>query len=486
MGKLLDIDIKTAMGGKKDGQLEKWALKNKKYFLENMTTTFLMGKDGQGGVPQAIQKRRGGKWVSFPEWAGKKIDREAVTTDQAGRTAGHELTRRLPNVANNVSDKVFLEQLIGPDGNPIRGRKESWAKAIAEEFALDIIKDDIKKNGPISEAIKYNQEVKGVPITEAFNNEILRQGERGNVKNAQILKENETLFKYIKSHIDTYSPYKGELLDENHYRLKNIGQNKSIFFGKEKVPTWLDTESLKKNWEKLKPKATEEAAIATDELVDRLKSLKKDGYSEKNIEDYLKLISFDQRGLTRKVSKPGIGVEGITKKQKAYLEHNPPKYDVVKKAMEFYKGKITEQELRDFIGNANVHLVPEGLNDVLPKYIKGENRYHDPAVVLYFKKLMDNGQKITGLESEYGSIENFNARVKLAESGINSKATMANIDRIMAIDRSVKTKNSQVKKGISVFDFDDTVGLTKGSVLYTMPDGKKGKRRVLFTNSYHQ
>jgi hypothetical protein len=537
MGRLLDIDIKTAMGGKKDGQLENWALKNKKYFLENMTTTFLMGKDGQGGVPQAIQKRIGGKWVSFPEWVGKKIDREATSTDQAGRTAGHELTRRLPNVANNVSDKVFLEQLIGPDGNPIRGRKESWAKAVAEEFALDIIKDDIKKNGPISEAIKYNQEVKGVPITEAFNNEILRQGERGNVKNAQTLKEtfeksqdylniafeifkndlerpgvtgdetvkiisdfirspgrsirtmayrmfgegfeltkNKKLFEYIKNAIDTSeSPYKGEILDENHYRLKDVGKNQSIFFGEEKVPTWLDTESLKKNWPKLKPKAAEEALVATDELIDRLKSLKGQKYTEKNIEDYLKLISFDQRGLTRKVSKPGIAVEGITKKQKAYLEHNPPKYNIVRKAMDFYKGKITEQELRDFISNAKVNLVPEGLNDVLPKYVEGKNRMDDPAVVLYLKKLIDNGQKITGLESEYGSIKNFNAKVKLAESDVNSKENMANIDRIMAIDRSVRTKNSQVKKGISVFDFDDTVGLTKGSVLYTMPNGKKGK-----------
>ena len=537
MGRLLDIDIKTAMGGKKDGQLENWALKNKKYFLENMTTTFLMGKDGQGGVPQAIQKRIDGKWVNYPEWVGKKIDREATSTDQAGRTAGHELTRRLPNVANNVSDKVFLEQLIGPDGNPIRGRKESWAKAVAEEFALDIIKDDIKKNGPISDAIKYNQEVKGVPITEAFNNEILRQGERGNVKNMQTLKEtfeksqdylniafeifkndlerpgvtgdetvkiisdfirspgrsirtmaynmfgegfeltkNKKLFEYIKNAIDTSeSPYKGEILDENHYRLKDVGKNQSIFFGEEKVPTWLDTESLKKNWGKLKPKATEEAIIATDELVDRLKSLKEQGYSEKNVEDYLKLISFDQRGLTRKVSKPGIGVEGITKKQKAYLEHNPPKYNIVRKAMDFYKGKITEQELRDFISNAKVNLVPEGLNDVLPKYVEGKNRMDDPAVVLYLKKLMDNGHKITNLESEYGSIENFDAKVKLAESDVNSKENMANIDRIMAIDRSVRTKNSQVKKGISVFDFDDTVGLTKGSVLYTMPDGKKGK-----------
>ena len=536
MGKLLDIDIKTAMGGKKDGQLESWALKNKKYFLENMTTTFLMGKDGQGGVPQAIQKSVGGKWVSFPDWVGQKIDREATSTDQAGRTAGHELTRRLPNVANNVSNKVFLEQLIGPDGNPIRGRKESWAKAVAEEFALDIIKDDIKKNGPISDAIKYNQEVKGVPITEAFNNEILRQGERGNVKHSKEelkrsqdylniafeifkndlgrpgitgdqtvkiisdfirsdgrsirsmvysmlgkgaeLTKNENLFKYIETAIiESKSPYKGEVIDENHYRLKNVGTGKSIFFGEEKVPLWAETEALKKNWDKLKTKTTDEAIVATDELIDKLKSLKEDGYSEKEVEDYLKLTGFDQRGRMRKVSKPGIGVEGITKKQKPYLEHNPPKYNIEGKAKDFHKGKITEQDLREFIDNASIHLVPDGLNDVLPNYVEGENRYHDPRVVLYFKKLIDNGQKITGLESEYGSIENFNARVKLAESDVNSKENMANVDKIMAIDRSLKAKvkNSKADKGISVFDFDDTVGLTKGSVLYTMPGGKRGK-----------
>jgi hypothetical protein len=535
IGKLLDIDIKTAMGGKKDGQLESWALKNKKYFLENMTTTFLMGKDGQGGVPQAIQKSVGGKWVSFPDWVGQKIDREKTTTDQAGRTAGHELTRRLPNVANNVSNKVFLEQLIGPDGNPIRGRKESWVKAVAEEFALDIIKDDIKKNGPISDAIKYNQEAKGASITEAFNNEILKQGERGNVKHSynelksaeeqlniafEIFKndlkrpgvtadqtvkiisdfirsdgrsirsrvygmfgkgaeltKNKNLFKHIKDYIDAYSPYKGELLDENHYKLKNVGTGKSIFFGKEKVPLWAETETLKKNWPNLKSKVAEEAVEATDELIDKLKSLKEDGYSEKEVENYLKLTGFDQRSRMRKVSKPGIGVEGITKKQKPYLEHNPPKYNIEGKAMDFYKGKITEQDLREFIDNASVHLVPDGLNDVLPNYVEGKNRYHDPEVVLFLKKLMDNGQKITGLESEYGSIEEFNARVDLAMSGVNSKATLANIDRIMAIDRSLKTKskNSKADKGISVFDFDDTVGLTKGSVLYTMPNGKKGK-----------
>ena len=57
MGKQADIDVKTAMGGKKDGQLKKFLLSNKKYILENMTTTWLMGHDGKGGIPQGIQKR---------------------------------------------------------------------------------------------------------------------------------------------------------------------------------------------------------------------------------------------------------------------------------------------------------------------------------------------------------------------------------------------------------------------------------------------
>ena len=78
------------------------------------------------------------------EWVGKKIDRESVSTDNAGRTSGAEISRRLPNVFNNVSDADYLGQLLEADGNPIRGRKESWAKAIAEESAFDIIKNDFE------------------------------------------------------------------------------------------------------------------------------------------------------------------------------------------------------------------------------------------------------------------------------------------------------------------------------------------------------
>jgi hypothetical protein len=182
VGKQLDIDLKTMLGGKKDGVFRKELLRTKRYILENMTTTWLMGKDGQGGIPQAIQKQIDGKWVSYPDWVGQKIDREKTTTDNAGRTSGAELVRRLPNVFNNVPDEVFLGQFIGPDGNPIRGRKESVSKAMAEEGAFDIINADFAEEGPIFQAFATNQERLGYEIATNTINEFVRQSDRGNIK----------------------------------------------------------------------------------------------------------------------------------------------------------------------------------------------------------------------------------------------------------------------------------------------------------------
>jgi hypothetical protein len=197
VGKQLDIDIKTMLGGKKDGVLRKELLRNKKYILENMTTTWLMGKDGQGGIPQAIQKQINGKWVSHPDWVGQKIDREKTTTDQAGRTSGAELVRRLPNVNNNVSNEEFLAQIIGPDGNPIRGRKESVSKAMAEEGAFDIINADLAEEGPIFDALATNQERLGYEIANNFATIFSQQSERGNIKFSKALKQAQDVFENL-------------------------------------------------------------------------------------------------------------------------------------------------------------------------------------------------------------------------------------------------------------------------------------------------
>jgi hypothetical protein len=186
LGTQADIDIKTALGGKADGVLRKSLLTNKRYILENMTTTWLMGKDNgtsvAGGIPQAIQKKVGGKWLSYPDWIGKKADRESVSTYLAGRTSGAELVRRLPNAFNNITNEDFLDQFLDPNGNPIRGRKESLSKVMAEEIALDLIKADFAEEGEIYDAFVANQTRLGVDTSIALISEFNKQSERGNVK----------------------------------------------------------------------------------------------------------------------------------------------------------------------------------------------------------------------------------------------------------------------------------------------------------------
>ena len=187
MGKQADIDIKKAMGGKENQELQNWLITNKKTILENMTTTWLMGKDNgksvAGGMPFAIQKKVNGRWLNYPEWIGQKVDRESVSTDLAGRTAGHELVRRLPEVNKNVPTVDFLSSIIDLEtGNPIRGRKESLAKALAEEVSFDIISDDIANDGIIAEALNRNQELKGAVVEKIMVEEFNRLTERGNVK----------------------------------------------------------------------------------------------------------------------------------------------------------------------------------------------------------------------------------------------------------------------------------------------------------------
>ena len=176
MGKQLDIDLKKAMGGKKDGELRKFLLRNKAAILENMTTTYLMT-----AMPAAIQKQVDGVWTS--DWAGKKIDREKVSTDNAGRTSGAELVRRLPKASTRISDADFLATILQADGNPIRGRKESLAKAIAEELAFDIIKDELQNpESEIAKAFFANQERLGVNVDEVTVVEFNKQADRGRVK----------------------------------------------------------------------------------------------------------------------------------------------------------------------------------------------------------------------------------------------------------------------------------------------------------------
>lgn len=178
-----DIDIKKAMGGKKDGALRKFLLKNKQAIIENSTTTFLMGKDQGdkvlGGLPIAIQKQVDGKFLSYPEWIGKKIDRE--TTEKRGATAGNQIVRRVP--ANKISDTDYLSFFLQSTGNPIRGRKEALAKELSGELGLELFVEAIESGGgPIFDAFEGNRERMGEVLGDYYAGEVIKQVERGTIK----------------------------------------------------------------------------------------------------------------------------------------------------------------------------------------------------------------------------------------------------------------------------------------------------------------
>jgi chloramphenicol 3-O-phosphotransferase len=176
LGKQIDIDLKQEMGGKKDHQLRKWLTKNKKALLENMTTTYLMQ-----AMPIAVQKKVDGVWTS--DWQGKKIDRETTSTDMAGRTSGAEMVRRLPQASLKIDDKTFLSYILEESGNPIRGKKESWAKAIAEELAIELVNESLQDpDSEIYRAMMANQERVGAEIAENAVAVIALDLERGNIK----------------------------------------------------------------------------------------------------------------------------------------------------------------------------------------------------------------------------------------------------------------------------------------------------------------
>ena len=176
LGKQVDIDLKKAMGGKKDGVLRRFLTDNKKAILENMTTTYLMS-----AFPAAIQKKVDGVFTS--DWKGKKIDRETTNTDQAGRTSGAEIVRRLPNASTKIDDKTFLSFVLDEKGNPLRGKKESLAKAIGEELAIEIINQEMQDpESPIRQAFEANQERLGVELADNFVAKLKLDSERGNVK----------------------------------------------------------------------------------------------------------------------------------------------------------------------------------------------------------------------------------------------------------------------------------------------------------------
>lgn len=172
--KALPKQIINRMGNPKDGSYQKFLIDNKKSILENMTTTYL-----QSAIPAAVEKSVGGayvldkngkrkkdsnnndifdpKFVPYPEWVGKEIDREKVSTNKKGGTSGNQIVRRAIQVEvdgkfeDSITDEDFVANFVGSDGKVIRGKRESLGKALAEEAGFEVFVSELKNDKVVTQ-----------------------------------------------------------------------------------------------------------------------------------------------------------------------------------------------------------------------------------------------------------------------------------------------------------------------------------------------
>ena len=577
MGKQADIDLKKAMGGKKDLKLRKFLLKNKKAILENLTTTFLMGKDGQGGIPQAIQKKIDGRYVSYPAWVGKKIDRETTSTDNAGRTSGAELVRRAPNVNRVVTDQEFLSQVLDETGNPIRGRKEALAKAMGEEISFEIFSADLADpNSEISKAFEANQERQGAVLAENFVQQLERDIDRGNIKlsitkarqkelnkmwaktwqttsESNRLKAVEKLKKKLrkkeeKDYIETVDNMLTEEINEilelnweqKEQRLVDITNKlQSVVPGltikqktTQKNPNKADLVfSLYGKQYAWEAKGSRNAILATFYMgawwkgnfkikrknvtkttKDLIEAADQGNAEMQNLVDILEDMYdtgsyINEQGMRKRL----YGKDLITKNKDGNFKMPVWFYDRYVKGV-YSMGKVNGGAIRKFKikgGLAAVVKVYNGKGPIPVRYITladvGDLSMGalDP-LNLNLPKLKGDVDVTVRFQPTFSG-EKGSRRVTLARvasfkmtaetANTLSKKTKTNlfrensaketftkagnpqlsITKQAAINNAASIKYSQTPKGISVFDFDDTLARTKSNVLYVTADGKKGK-----------
>ena len=499
IGKQADIVLKKEMGGIKNNELQNYLKANKKAILENMTTFYLTK-----AFPEAIQKSVGGKYlldkdgkrvintfgdatfvpnfVNSDVWKGAKIDREKTSTEAKGKTSGNEIIRRVPNISQTISDELFLSSIIGSDGKPIRGRKESLAKAMGEEIAFDIINQDLKTDGPISEALKNNQEALGVVITENFEEDMSRQIERGNIKfsisndikaGVAILQENnmdKSSMAYNNWYDSLNSEAKG-FWDKEFLpmfsKMDNATRRHFVKNGEELSKTF---PSLKKGIEEYNkaflgssnPKSNPE--VATEQLVSF-----QDGLSEIIGNSLSKIKGFKVYGKSTRIGD-------LSDKAKNNLTKSPSKEsEILKKAREaaeasidkaiLYKSGKEVNRINDFITNS-IDGNPSDVAAAFEKALGKETREAKEANALIFDYV-----NLAALEYVVNSKDTnkaFSGYLRWLETNNNNSAglkSLAFVDGFEIVKNQAVYLNSKGKKyyskgGLKVLEnFDNGKGL---------------------------
>ena len=244
------------------------------------------------------------------------------------------------------------------------------------------------------------------------------------------------------------------------------------------------------------------------------KQYEKGKISEADLAMILNSFNSSIKGLIRTAAIPSYyyKVKGLDVKKDYRYEHTIPAVQILKEVAKYITQENYTKSLDNIFENYKVAIIPKKHDKVLDSFYRStmpsgnvfynENEYakNDTYVARYDQKDYKAALRKQGLKpiklAKFSLSQNLkdynssvNESIKFAKSRNNQlpsglrlsgSFSAEAVDKAVntyqeAINNAIKYSYAQNPKGISVWDFDDTLAKTKSNVLYTMPDGTKGK-----------
>jgi hypothetical protein len=185
----------------------------------------------------------------------------------------------------------------------------------------------------------------------------------------------------------------------------------------------------------------------------------------------LALMNVSPSGIARQLAPMGrifkINADDVT-----VLDHNPSMSYVNLKLASYIKNR-NKATLDAYLDKTSINNISKSIDKRLKR--EGsleEGRYND---------LIDNYKGKVAIDVNYGARNKQSAKLNSENLPKNLRVEGQTLEQSLkqaeAFDKAINLGNSldRPTRGISVWDFDDTLATTKSNVLYTMPDGTKGK-----------
>ena len=307
----------------------------------------------------------------------------------------------------------FDQKHINSILNYTRRLNDTQVRSIGFSYAMDILDASLNSAGDKAQAL--------IDWLKFFS----KSSRTGKVyHNGVYITKNSQMFDAIKPLIDKYN------IQGFSVKGKNT-QRSSIQYNNEPVSTYLRIQDVKKDPKGSNVQMSTESSIAIDNFLTIIESNDVSPVVKKAL---VKLLSLDQVGGARKMGKQGLMVANFT--GKTVLDHRPTMNQIRKEVFKAIDDNNYDN-IRATLENSRVNLIPKEVDNILNKLEYkidgGMEVYTHPAVV----------KALEGVDTYMGN--------------------------------SVKFSKSTKPKGMSTFDFDETLIIDGENFVTATKDGKTVK-----------